>query len=158
MLKLGRLLRLNKIIQFLKAQEDIKAAIRIFNMILFLVVYMHCFNCLWWIVINYGEEWVPYNYFPKKEYENKSIYERSFGFKYMLCLQNTVLTTLGSDVGPASLMQIAIASTGLFMGAIINANIFGELQVILSQMGQQYKEFQQKLAITNTAMINLKLN
>lgn len=126
-LKLGRLLRLNKIIQFLKAQEDIKAAIRIFKMILFLVVYMHCFNCLWWIIINYDEVWVPYNFRPKEENAHISLYERSFGFKYMLCLQNTVLTTLGSDVSPRTLVQTGVASIGLFMGAVINANIFGEL-------------------------------
>ena len=43
------------------------------------------------------------------------------------------------------------------MGAIINANIFGELAVILGSIGKPEKEFQSKLASMNTAMINLNL-
>ena len=50
-----------------------------------------------------------------------------------------------------------VAATGIFMGAIINANIFGELAVILASMGKDEKLFQWKLAITNTAMIHLGL-
>jgi len=50
-----------------------------------------------------------------------------------------------------------LASSGLFLGAIINANIFSELAVILSTMDKQEKQFQMKFASINTAMINLKL-
>jgi hypothetical protein len=34
-----------------------------------------------------------------------------------------------------------IATIGLFMGAVINANIFGELSVILASMGKNEKRF-----------------
>lgn len=44
------------------------------------------------------------------------------------------------------------------MGAIINANIFGELALIFSSLNKQVREFQSKFAKINTAMINLKLN
>jgi len=43
------------------------------------------------------------------------------------------------------------------MGAIINANIFGELALIISELDKGEKMFQSKLAKINTAMINLKL-
>lgn len=43
------------------------------------------------------------------------------------------------------------------MGAIINANIFGELALIFSELDKTEKQFQSKLAKINTSMINLKL-
>jgi hypothetical protein len=45
----------------------------------------------------------------------------------------------------------------VFLGAIINANIFGELAVIMASMGNVEKQFQQKLTTTNSTLINLDL-
>ena len=45
----------------------------------------------------------------------------------------------------------------MFLGAIINANIFGELSLIFSELDKSTKAFQLKLALMNTAMIDLKL-
>ena len=44
------------------------------------------------------------------------------------------------------------------LGAIINANIFGELVVIVASMGRVEKQFQSKFASMNTVLINLKLH
>ena len=46
---------------------------------------------------------------------------------------------------------------GLFMGAIINANIFGELSLIFSQLNERQLVFQTKMSKANTAMINFHL-
>ena len=43
------------------------------------------------------------------------------------------------------------------MGAIINANIFGELALILSGINKSDKIYQSKVARMNTAMINIDL-
>ena len=76
-LKLGRILRLNKIIQFLKATDDVKASLRIFKMVLFLTVYLHCFTCYWWQTIKSTEIWIPIidSYDVNRYY---SIYEKDF--------------------------------------------------------------------------------
>lgn len=58
-LKLGRILRLSKIIQFLRTTEDVKASLRIFKMVLFLMVYLHCYTCLWWSLIFSRKTWIP---------------------------------------------------------------------------------------------------
>jgi hypothetical protein len=50
-----------------------------------------------------------------------------------------------------------MAAFGLFFGAIINANIFGELAVIMASIGHTEKKFQKKYASANTVMISLKL-
>lgn len=57
-LKLGRVLRLNKIIQFLKSTDDVKAGLKLLKMILYLVVYLHSFTCTWWLMVRNTETWV----------------------------------------------------------------------------------------------------
>jgi hypothetical protein len=69
----------------------------------------------------------------------------------------SVQSIMGSDIGPRNLLQVVISTFGVFMGGVINANIFGELTVILAEMTQKEKAFQSKLASINTAMINLNL-
>ena len=58
-LKLGRILRLSKIISFLRTTNDVKASLRIFKMVLFLGVYLHCYTCLWWILVISTKKWIP---------------------------------------------------------------------------------------------------
>ena len=52
---------------------------------------------------------------------------------------------------------MTVASIGLFLGAIINANIFGELAVLVSQLNAKSTEFQTKLTKINTTIKHLKL-
>lgn len=46
----------------------------------------------------------------------------------------SVLLVTGNDVAPRTTFQICFSSIGLFLGAIINANIFGELAVLVAQL------------------------
>lgn len=50
-----------------------------------------------------------------------------------------------------------MSAIGLFVGGLINANIFGELAMIFSELDKNNKIFQAKIAVMNTAMINLNL-
>lgn len=51
----------------------------------------------------------------------------------------------GNDSSPRGTYQVAICSMATFMGAILNANIFGELAVLASQFSQKSSEFQEKV-------------
>ena len=50
-LKLGRLLRINKLIQFMQTSEDVKAGASLFNIVFFLIIYLHCFACALWMLV-----------------------------------------------------------------------------------------------------------
>lgn len=63
----------------------------------------------------------------------------------------------GGDFSPITELQIMVASLGVFMAAIINANIFGELQILLNSIGMENQVFDLKKSLIDTAMINLKL-
>ena len=75
----------------------------------------------------------------------------------MFCLFMAVQLLLGGDIFPKSGLQLFVASLGVMFGAIINANIFGELVVIVESMGKAEKVFQSMFASMNTVMITLNL-
>lgn len=56
-------------------------------------------------------------------------------------MHSAVLSTLGADIQPRSFIQTIVASCGVFFGAIINANIFGQLAIIMASIGHHEKMF-----------------
>ena len=65
--------------------------------------------------------------YPEKYYD---VYINTILIQYLTCLHGTVQLLLGSGILPQDTIQTIICATGIFMGAIINANIFGELTLI----------------------------
>ena len=60
LLKLGRLLRINRIIRFLNTKKDFKAGAQLINIILFLIIYLHFYACTLWILVHEDKQWTPY--------------------------------------------------------------------------------------------------
>lgn len=58
-LKLVRVLRLSKIITYLRSTEEFKAFLKLNKLIFFLIIYLHCFGCMWWWIIRTEKEWIP---------------------------------------------------------------------------------------------------
>ena len=58
-LKLVRVLRLNKIITYLRSTEEFKAFLKLVKLIFYLVMYLHCFGCLWWLLVSQTNIWIP---------------------------------------------------------------------------------------------------
>ena len=63
----------------------------------------------------------------------------------------------GGDFCPENIYQVMMASIGVFMAAYINANIFGELNMLLENIGIESQKFDIKKSQIDTAMINMKL-
>lgn len=129
---MGRLLRISRIIAFLKVSGDVKAGLRIFKMVLYLIVYLHCYSCLWWYQVKESAYWIPNRFVMLSEDEFYTIYGMPLLKQYLISMMHAVLAALGSDITPRDTLQTVIAAIGLFFGAIINANIFGELAMIFS--------------------------
>ena len=43
----------------MKSENDVKAGLKIFKMILFLILYLHIFSCYYWSIISDSGIWVP---------------------------------------------------------------------------------------------------
>jgi len=63
----------------------------------------------------------------------------------------------GGDVGPRDSYQLFFSTYTILIGAIVNANIFGNLAVLVSQMNHKQTVFQDKVDTANTAMKNMRL-
>ena len=63
----------------------------------------------------------------------------------------------GNDIGPRDSFQVAIVTIALVVGAIINANIFGNMAILLQGMNRKAARFQEQIDTANTAMKNMKL-
>jgi heme/copper-type cytochrome/quinol oxidase subunit 4 len=59
LLKLIRVLRLNRIIMYLNLKQDIKASIKLVKLIFFLLMYVHFIACIWFYIVNVKKEWIP---------------------------------------------------------------------------------------------------
>lgn len=81
-----------------------------------------------------------------------SVYSLDTTEKYFVALHAAVIIFTGNDVAPRGAIQVIVATFGLFMGAIINATLFGELAVIVSQLSARSAQFQTKLTKVNTTV------
>ena len=59
MIKMVRLLRLGRIITFIKANQNIKLSIKIFQLILFLLLASHWTACFWYFITSFSKTWFP---------------------------------------------------------------------------------------------------
>ena len=68
-----------------------------------------------------------------------------------------MLFLTGNDLGPRGALQVAFGAFADLMGAIMIANLFGELAVLVAELNQRSTEFQKKVDTANTAMQNMRL-
>ena len=58
-LKLVRVLRLSRIIGHNKSSEEFKAFLKLNKLVFFLLIYLHVFGCVWWMLVSDDQNWVP---------------------------------------------------------------------------------------------------
>lgn len=58
-LKLIWVLRLGKIISYLRVVTSVKTSLWLAKLIFFLVLYIHCCGCTWFFIVKQNEEWMP---------------------------------------------------------------------------------------------------
>jgi hypothetical protein len=85
------------------------------------------------------------------------VYDKNNLYQYTTSLYHAVLMLTGNDVGPRGSFQLAFVALMLLTGAIINANIFGNMAVILQSLNKKSTNFQEKLDIANETMKNLNI-
>ena len=59
LLKLFRIIRVQKIIAYMNASDNIKHSLKIFKLLFFLAIYIHCQACAWFYYTNFQKTWFP---------------------------------------------------------------------------------------------------
>lgn len=145
LLKTTRVLRLKRITMFINIRDD-------FTLIYFLVLYLHLTGCLWFMIHNTNAEWIP-----AQDYMNvgTTLYSEDESYKYLHSIYYSVQMLSGNEIGPRTIISLAYVSSIMILGAMVNANIFGNMAVIIQEMTKKAHRFQEKIDIANTAMKNL---
>ena len=55
LLKLVRVLRLGRIIAYLNLKDDVKMSLKLMKLMFFLVIYIHCWACIWYLVVQVNQ-------------------------------------------------------------------------------------------------------
>jgi len=107
LIKLTRLLRLGRMVTYLKASKDFAFGAKMGQLFFMLILLLHWMACLWWIVIDVNKTWIP----PKDTDWNTdgNIFEirqqytaKSLGKTYILMFYYACLALLSSDYIPTN--------------------------------------------------------
>lgn len=109
---------------------------------------------MWFYIVQLDEKWIPpLDYV----FVETDLFEKGPWYQYSLSMYHAVLMLGGNDVGPRGTFQIIFVLSTLILGAIINANIFGNMAVLISSYNRRASAFQEKLETAHETMKNLKI-
>ena len=138
LLKLIRLSRLSRIITRLNFRDDVKIIFKVLELIFTLIVLIHCLACFWYYVVENEKDWVP----PLDFIDQRTnlYYEGTFK-KYFSSVYHAIMMLNGGEVGPRTEIELIFVSVIMLAGAIINANIFGNMAVLIQNMNRKDTKF-----------------
>ena len=153
-LKVARVLRLGRIINVLNTQQEIKMTLKLCNLVFSLILYIHLVGCTWHYIYKVDENWIPpLDYM----YVRTDLYDRDIIYQYWIAFYHSILMLNGNEVGPRSLIEYIFVSATLIVGAMLNANIFGNMAVLLQEINKKSSRFRGKMDTSKTAMRNMGL-
>jgi len=154
LLKVIRVSRLGRLINYSNVKDDAKMTLKLLKLIFFLLLFVHFVACGWYWLITQESVWVPPLDFM---YVSTDLYEKDGWEQYWSMFYHAVLMFNGNELGPRTSMELAYVSIILITAAIVNANIFGNMAVIIASLNRKFSRFQEKIDTANTSMTNMKL-
>ena len=98
LLKLVRITRLGRIIERMNVRQEMKSALKLFELIFLIVVYIHVLACLWFVIASREEVW-----WPTVDYvlpDGSVLYESDLINQYCISIYSAVLLLTGNDIIP----------------------------------------------------------
>jgi hypothetical protein len=96
---------------------------------------MHILGCGWYYVVAIDKQWIPPLDFIwaglPRVYRFWDDTQTDLNYRYVLSLYTAVIALGGNEMGPRSDFEILVMITMLIGLAILNANIFGEMTVLV---------------------------
>lgn len=154
MFKLIRLARLSKVITYLNFQSNVKMSLRLGKLIFLLILYLHLVCCFWFYLVAEDKIWVPPLY---TSGDSEAFYNEAAIYQYIISLYYSVLLLAGNDMFPQRYYEVIFTTIMIFASFIINANIFGNIAVLLQQIYRKSSNFQEKLETATSTMKNINI-
>jgi hypothetical protein len=129
-MKLVRLLRLGRIITYLKFKQDIKIGFRIFQLLFMLLLIVHWVACIWYLIIA-DDYWIP----PFDANNGTTdFYEKDMWTQYSIVYYYAILLLFGGDILPIDTITTVFGFLIVITGSIVTAFIFGNMAALMAAM------------------------
>ncbi|CDW86569.1 voltage-gated ion channel superfamily [Stylonychia lemnae] len=153
--KLVRLLRLGRIITFLKMNQNFKQAMKIIQLFAMLIMVLHWIACFWYYIISLNDTWVP---MMDRMKDVKILFtDSNYGQQYLEVFYYAILALVGNEMNPSNSLEIGVVSIIIFIGSIIIGTIIGEFSTILSEFQLKAKQLNEELDMICQLMTSLKI-
>mmetsp|Transcript_14030 Transcript_14030/g.26271 ORF Transcript_14030/g.26271 Transcript_14030/m.26271 type:complete len:855 (+) Transcript_14030:2623-5187(+) len=152
LLKLFHVMRLGKIINNIRLNESYKIVIRLAQIILNIIMYVHCCACAWRAVVEVKEKWRPPSEGAESDY-----YEAHLDKVYSFSLYHAVYMWAGVEINPQTNLEMFFLIAVILLGSIIRAILFGKMAVLMDSLSKESQRIGAILDTANTAMKNMHL-
>lgn len=154
MLKLIRTARISKIIQHLDVNQVTKTYLKTFHLLFNLLLYIHCLACIWWLVVLYEKTWIPNMDFI---FYSTTIYDESLIHRYCSAMYHSVMLFGVNEMASRTTFVLYCSCFIMLFSAMVNANIIGQVAVLIGDISKKSVKFQQQQDTANTAMDNMQI-
>ena len=123
---------------------------RLLNLIFLLLLYIHIHGCGIYYVASFNETWTP----PSDGiFLGAGIYALDDSvYKYATAIYYSLRVYTIHDVGPTALIERMMFGIFAVCSAMVNANIFGNIYVLIGEMNTKPNQFQAESDAAATAM------
>lgn len=90
-------------------------------------------------------------------YWNTALYQNPPHLQYLISLYNCLMLFGINEVVPRTTFECAFCAITMLISAMINANLFGVIAMLVQNMNTKSRKFQEQMDTCNTAMKNLRL-
>ena len=154
LLKMARLLRLSKIIMFMRSGNHIKLTMKLLHLLLILVIYLHTQACLWYMVNSIENAYIPPTDYVHRHTE---LYSGSVLRAYSLSLYMSVYMLTAAEIGPRTGWERIFAGCCILVGQLFQAYMFGEISVVLFDLNLKVARITEIQDAAVTSMANMQL-
>lgn len=147
-LKLQRITRISQVINKAPIHDDTKTALRILQLIFFLITFMHIVTCLWHRIVEADEIWIaPQDFVYAGNYPKiyNHYHEKTEMEMYYILFYNSALFIGGNEMGPRTSMEMAVSSFIMIGACCFNAWLFGEMAVLIEKFSSSFKMDEQEI-------------
>lgn len=156
--KIVRLLRVSKILLFMRAKTHIKLTIKLAQLLFLFVVYLHLIACLWFMLIDIYQAYIPPALYIELHNPHESLfYDGQILRQYAYSLYMAVYMLAGAEIGPRESWERIFAGCAVLLGQLFQAYMFGEIAVVLFGLNQENELISEVQNAASTTMLNMKL-
>lgn len=153
LLKMLRLMRLGKVIRFMRTNDKTKLRMELVQLIIFFLLYLHLQACFWFMLTKAGGVYVP----PSQYVRGIDVLEGGLWLEYAYSLYMSVYLLAAAEIGPRTPWECIVSGLFVLSGQLFQAFMFGKIAVVLFNLNAKIAESVEIQDAAATSMLNMRL-